>query len=137
MDIKTRHLLEDERARHDGRYYDAGLWLGLNWVLEEAQAEAERANVPVLDAVGSKKEAVLEDFKKAKEALASRKEKRIGINFCTEEKVFMFETNAWPADDGKASILAGELEGLEKAIEILKEACRLSAGNCKEDDDEN
>lgn len=119
---KAMELIGDERAKHEGRYYDAGVWLGLNWVIEEAQVEAERTNVSVLDVVGCKKEVVLEDLKKAKKKLRERKEKHIGINLATEDMVFMVEGNAWPADDGKASILAGELEGLEKAIEILKEA---------------
>ena len=122
MDKKLVELLEDERVRHEGRYYDAGLWLGLNWVLEEAEGEAESKGISVLDAVCARKEVALEDFKKAKEALANRKEKRFGVNFVTEEKVFMVETNAWPADDARTSLLAGELEGLEKAIEMLKEA---------------
>ena len=122
MDKRARELIEDERARREGRYYDAGVWLGLDWALEEAQEEADRAGVSALDAVVRRKEAVLEDWKKAKERLRERKERHIGVNLATEDKVFMVETNAWPADDGKASILAGELEGLMRAIEILKEA---------------
>ena len=115
---KAMELIENERARHEGRYHDAGMWFGLNWVLEEAQADAERTNVAVLDAVGLKKASVIEDLRKAKEELRGRKVGRVGRT--AEGNLY---TQPLPAPDGaKASFLAGELEGLEKAIEILKEA---------------
>ena len=119
MEKKIVELLEDERARYEGRYYDAGVWMGLNWTLEEAEKEAESKGVSVLEAVSARKDAVFEDMKKAKEALNDKKVYRIGK---TKDNAAFSVYSMIAADGAKASLLAGELEGLEKAIEILKEA---------------
>lgn len=113
MNKKVIELLEDERARHEGRYYDAGVWLGLNWVLEEAKRE----DTKLLDVVGARKEVVLEDLQKARKMINNKKEPRYGYS---KGEFFRHEVNTYPADGALESLLAGELEGLEKALELLK-----------------
>lgn len=117
MDKKLVELLEDERARHEGRYYDAGAWFALNWVLEDAEEEAVKNNASLLDIVSFNKRLVIGDLKEAKAALNNKKVERVGKT--RDGNLATYPTIA--ADGAKASFLAGEIEGLEKAVEIMKE----------------
>ena len=118
---KARELIEDERAKHEGRYHDAGVWCALNWVLEEADRVAEREVTNTLSAVVKEKSFVIEELGKAKEECRHVREKQLGINFAIEDKVFMVDVDAYGKDSTKATFYTGVLEGLDIAIEILKE----------------
>ncbi len=120
MDSKVRELLEDEMARYDGRYYDAGVWCGLNWVVEEAEKAAKMERTDELSAVGKQKKFVLEELDKAEKECRHVKEKHIGIG---RDRAEMYEVDAYRQKAStKLQFYSGVLEGLEKAIDILKEA---------------
>ena len=117
MDKRARELIEDERARHEGRYHDAGVWCALNWVLEEADKAAKRESTDTLSAVAKEKSFVAKELGKEKEELRGRKFERVGRT--AEGNLY---TQNLPAPDGaKATFYTGVLEGLDIAIGILKE----------------
>lgn len=93
MDKKLVELLMNEQAKHEGSYHDAGVWLGLNWVLEEAPREAGRMGI--YETTRIKKRYVIEAYEEAKRKRGDR-------------------------SDTCLSLYTGEIEGLEKAIEIMK-----------------
>ena len=120
---KARELIEDEMVKHEGRYHDAGVWCALNWVLEEADMAAKREATDTLSAVAKEKSFAVKELGKAKEELRGRKVERVGRT--AEGHLY---TRPLPVPDGaKATFYAGVLEGLDIAIEILKEAGAANA----------
>lgn len=119
MNEKTRKLIEDERAKHDGRYYEAGVWCALNWVLEEADEAAKNDKTDALSVVCKHKELILGDLQKAKDESKRNMEM---IAWRPKHSKGIQESTICGRDSTKAQFCSGVLDGLERAIEILKEA---------------
>lgn len=135
VDRKLVELLEDERAVHGGRFFDAGYYMALDYVIERDVPHTEAMCTESMD-----REKFLLDVLSARKVRLKDEHSRLkGRNGpCVCESVgpsddFRKRKMVRTADLGAESFVAGQLAGVEKAMEIAKgfvkvAVCEVQAG---------
>lgn len=127
MNKKIIELLEDERAVHGGRFFEAGYYMALDHILDSDIPYIKNEGAPIwdkekwlMDTLVARKE------KLKKEHVRLQKKNGAHVGEVVAPITGAYETNrphkfVMTVDLGAESFVAGQLAGVEKAMEIVKE----------------
>ena len=131
LNSKLVELLEDERSVHGGRFFEAGYYMALDYIIESDIEYIYKYGVPLWNKEGC----LLDMLAKRKEQLKERHKmimKRNGSSVVKDISPITgaYETNrphkvVIAADLGSESFVFGQIAGVEKAMEIVKEFVKL------------